>query len=52
MKSGESRASHFKVVTDKRNSLLASQGHPAGWVSRTAEAEKNVETGDEWRSQA
>jgi hypothetical protein len=51
IKSGDSR-SHFKVVTNKRNSLLASQGHPAGWVNRTAEVEKTVATGNEWRSDA
>lgn len=51
IKSGESR-SHFKVVTNKRNSLLASQGHPTGWVNRTADAEKSAATGDEWRSDA
>jgi hypothetical protein len=51
IKSGESR-SHFKVVTNKRNSLLAEQGHPAGWVNRTAEVEKAATTGDEWRSDA
>jgi hypothetical protein len=52
IKSADSTRSHFKVVTNKRNSLLATQGHPAGWVNRTAEAEKSVGTGDEWRSDA
>jgi len=49
-KSGESR-SHFKVITDKRKWRLVSQGHPAGWASRTAGVEE-VETGDGQRSDA
>jgi len=47
---GESR-SHFKVITDKRKWRFVSQGHPAGWTSRTAEVE-GVETGDGQRSDA
>ena len=44
--------SHFKVVGDKRNSLLFGEGHPAGWVNRIAEKETAVERGTEWRSDA
>jgi len=44
--------SHFKVVSDKRNSLLVNQGNPAGWVNRTAEKEKLSEGGDSWKSEA
>lgn len=29
-----SSKSQFKVVPDKRHSILASAGHPAGWVNR------------------
>lgn len=29
--------SQFKVVSNKRNTLLASEGRSAGWVNRTAE---------------
>ncbi|KDR71966.1 hypothetical protein GALMADRAFT_253273 [Galerina marginata CBS 339.88] len=44
--------SQFKVVSDKRNSLLVNQGNPAGWVNRTAEKEKLSEGGDGWKSDA
>ncbi|KAF5368710.1 hypothetical protein D9615_010299 [Tricholomella constricta] len=44
--------SQFKVVSNKRNSLLSSAGHPAGWVNRTAEKEELAEKGEEWRSEA
>ena len=44
--------SHFKVVVDKRNSLLSGEGHPAGWVYRIAEKEAAAERGTEWRSDA
>jgi hypothetical protein len=46
------KGSQFKVVADKRQSLLANQGHPAGWVNRTAEREEKVGQGYEWRSEA
>ncbi|KNZ77287.1 hypothetical protein J132_05945 [Termitomyces sp. J132] len=29
--------SQFKVVADKRQSILVNEGHPAGWVNRTQE---------------
>ena len=44
--------SQFKVVVDKRNSLLFGEGHPAGWVNRIAEKETAAERGTEWRSDA
>ncbi|KAJ3864235.1 hypothetical protein EV359DRAFT_41469 [Lentinula novae-zelandiae] len=55
-------SSQFKVVSNKRNSLLASTGHPSGWVNRVDEKEKTIHqlpagergTGNEdsWRSKA
>ena len=48
----EPTESHFKVVVDKRNSLLSGEGHPAGWVNRIAEKETAAERGTEWRSDA
>ena len=45
-------ASHFKVVSNKRNSLLSTAGHPTGWVNRTAEKDEEAKRGDEWRSEA
>ncbi|TFK64315.1 hypothetical protein BDN72DRAFT_846705 [Pluteus cervinus] len=44
--------SQFKVVSNKRDSLLATAGHPAGWINRTAEKEELAEKGTEWRSDA
>ncbi|KAJ3775469.1 hypothetical protein FB446DRAFT_786011 [Lentinula raphanica] len=54
--------SQFKVVSNKRNSLLASTGHPSGWVNRVDEKEKTIHqlpagergtsNGDTWRSKA
>ena len=44
--------SQFKVVSNKRNSLLATDGHPAGWVNRTTEKEAEALKGSEWRSDA
>ncbi len=44
--------SQFKVVSNKRDSLLATAGHPAGWINRTAEKEELAEKGAEWRSDA
>jgi len=46
------RHSQFKVVANKRQSLLANAGHPAGWVNRTAEKEDKATQGAEWRSEA
>jgi len=45
-------ASHFKVVSSKRNSLLSTAGHPAGWANRIAEKEDVAKKGTEWRSEA
>lgn len=47
-----SSSAQFKVVTDKRDSLLANAGHPTGWVNRLAEKEKLADKGTEWRSDA
>jgi len=44
--------SQFKVVSNKRNSLLVTDGHPAGWVNRTMEKEVEALKGSEWRSDA
>lgn len=44
--------SHFKVVSNKRDSLLSTAGHPAGWVNRTAEKDELALHGNEWRSDA
>ncbi len=48
----EPTESHFKVIVDKRNSILSREGHPAGWVNRIAEKETIAERGTEWRSDA
>ncbi|KAH9474282.1 hypothetical protein JR316_0013445 [Psilocybe cubensis] len=46
-------ASQFKIVADKRNSILADQGNPAGWVNRAEERKEMVGKGvDGWRSDA
>jgi hypothetical protein len=54
-------SSQFKVVSNKRNSILANAGHPSGWVNRVDEKEKIAKqvpagesntTGETWRSQA
>ncbi|KAJ7495133.1 hypothetical protein FB451DRAFT_1477676 [Mycena latifolia] len=45
-------ASQFKVVANKRNSLLPAAGNPAGWVNRTAAKDELAVQGDEWRSDA
>ncbi|KAJ3732816.1 hypothetical protein DFJ43DRAFT_1071512 [Lentinula guzmanii] len=55
-------SSQFKVVSNKRNSLLATAGHPSGWVNRVDEKEKTIhelpagERGgggqDTWRTKA
>jgi Protein of unknown function (DUF4449) len=44
--------SQFKVVSNKRQSLLATTGHPAGWVNRTAEKDEEAVKGRDWRSEA
>lgn len=44
--------SQFKVVHNKRNSLLSSTGHPSGWVNRTTEREDMADKGKDWRSDA
>jgi Protein of unknown function (DUF4449) len=51
VKSAESR-SQFKVVSDKRHSILANKGNPAGWVNRVAEKQDAASGGKEWRSDA
>ncbi|KAF7314972.1 hypothetical protein MIND_00011300 [Mycena indigotica] len=51
-----SGGSQFKVVASKRESLLPDSGHPAGWVNRVTEQEKERQIKDggeeEWRSDA
>ncbi|KAG6908916.1 hypothetical protein DXG01_002797 [Tephrocybe rancida] len=44
--------SQFKVVADKRQSILSTEGHPAGWVNRTQEKAELATSGDDWRSDA
>jgi len=51
VKTTESK-SQFKVVSDKRQSILAKAGNPAGWVNRVAEKQDMASTGKEWRSDA
>ncbi|KAF9035150.1 hypothetical protein BJ165DRAFT_1510493 [Panaeolus papilionaceus] len=51
LKTNESR-SQFKIVNDKRDSILRSHGHPAGLVNRTEEKKEAAVKGDEWRSEA
>jgi hypothetical protein len=52
-KSGEHHhKSQFKIVANKRESLLSNAGNPAGWVNRTAEKEELATQGSEWRSDA
>jgi len=46
------RHSQFKVVHNKRNSILSTTGHPAGWVNRTTEREDAALKGKDWRSEA
>ena len=43
---------HFKVVTTKRDSMLAGVRNPAGWVTKAAEQEEETRRGEEWRSEA
>ncbi|RXW16225.1 hypothetical protein EST38_g9633 [Candolleomyces aberdarensis] len=44
--------SQFKVVTDKRNSLLADVGNPAGWVNRADGKKGEADRGQDWKSEA
>ncbi|KAF5341441.1 hypothetical protein D9758_014751 [Tetrapyrgos nigripes] len=44
--------SQFKVVSNKRNSILANAGRPEGWANRMAEKEKLVDEGEGWKSKA
>jgi len=46
------RHSQFKVVANKRDSLLSTEGNPAGWVNRAEEKTQTAEKGSEWRSEA
>src|ERR1700678_3653621 len=50
-KSGEHK-SQFKIIVDKRESLLSNAGNPAGWVNRTTDREEMAVHGSEWRSDA
>ncbi|KAK0454266.1 uncharacterized protein EV420DRAFT_1695817 [Desarmillaria tabescens] len=52
MASTSTSTSQFKVVANKRDSMLASEGDPAGWVNKAAEREKLVIQGEGWRSDA
>ncbi|KAK0472554.1 hypothetical protein IW261DRAFT_1508059 [Armillaria novae-zelandiae] len=45
-------SSQFKVVANKRDSMLATQGNPSGWIHKTAEREQMVSQGEGWRSDA
>jgi hypothetical protein len=44
--------SQFKVVTNKRDSMLAAEGNPSGWVNRTDEKEREALQGEAWHSKA
>lgn len=51
----ERSGSQFKVVSNKRNSILANKGHPAGWVNRANDKSdfKETKEGQEgWKSDA
>jgi hypothetical protein len=39
-------------VNNLQDSLLAGEGHPAGWVRLTEERDRAAVTGREWRSEA
>lgn len=45
VRSSEGKGSQFKIVADRRNSILAGAGHPSGWVNRTAEMQ-HIARGD------
>ncbi|KAF5347588.1 hypothetical protein D9756_010708 [Leucocoprinus leucothites] len=51
IKEGE-KTSQFKIVANKRDSILAPVGHPRGWIHLTEEREKAAVHGTEWRSEA
>lgn len=38
--SAPSSHSQFKVVSNKRNSILANKGHPSGWVNRAVDKQE------------
>ncbi|KAJ7583040.1 hypothetical protein C8J56DRAFT_865456 [Mycena floridula] len=46
--------SQFKMVSNKRNSILAHKGHPAGWVNRTTDKDEfGKQDGDKgWQTDA
>jgi hypothetical protein len=48
----DARNSQFKLVGNKRNSILPAHGNPAGWVNRTTEREEAALEGEKWRSDA
>jgi len=46
-------SSQFKVVSNKRNSILANKGHPAGWVNRANDKSDYKDGKQEgWKSDA
>ncbi|KAL9715568.1 hypothetical protein Ac2012v2_000009 [Leucoagaricus gongylophorus] len=51
-KEEKEKSSQFKIVANKRDSILAPVGHPRGWVHLTEEREKAAGHGTEWRSEA
>ena len=51
-KEEKEKSSQFKIVANKRDSILAPVGHPRGWVNLTEEREKAAVHGTEWRSEA
>ncbi|KAJ7462398.1 hypothetical protein FB451DRAFT_1495522 [Mycena latifolia] len=46
--SSAASASQFKVVVNKRNSLLPAAGSPAGWVNRTAAKDARAVQEEKW----
>ena len=52
--SSRSHGSHsqFKVVSNKRQSVISNAGNPAGWINRTTEKEEEAVQGEDWRSDA
>ncbi|KAH8827080.1 hypothetical protein DL96DRAFT_1605435 [Flagelloscypha sp. PMI_526] len=50
MKANKRSSSQFKVVNDKRKSLLSHEGHPSGWVNRTTERKELASQGEGWGS--
>jgi hypothetical protein len=51
MKSAETK-SKFKIVTDKRNSMLADAGHGDGYLNQAMQKKEVAAAGNEWRSEA